>query len=86
MPVRTIDFDNETDVAKHDAIVERQKQLIALGDKIIKSAGNRRRIIPLQRLFSSLKDEQNLAIRDLYGLTEEEDGMIPIIKEIYAAD
>ena len=86
MPVRTIDFENENDIAAHDDIADRQKRLIALGDRIMSAAGNRRRLTPLQRQFETLKTEQNLAIQKLYGLSEEEDAMIPIIKEIYAAD
>ena len=49
IPVRTIDFSNEEEVTKHDDIVERQKKLISLGDKIAKASGNNRKRIPLQR-------------------------------------
>ncbi len=86
MPVRKIDFGKEADVAAHNDIAERQKRLIILGDKIIANAGNRRKLTPLQRQFDALKAEQQLAIRNLYGLTEDEDKAIPVIKEIYAAN
>ena len=84
MPVRIIDFNSEADVAAHNEIADRQKRLIALGDKTIANAGNHRRLTPLQRQFDILKAEQETAIRHLYGLTEAEDSIIPIIKEIYA--
>lgn len=86
IPVRTIDFSNEEEVTKHDDIVERQKKLISLGDKIAKASGNNRKRIPLQRKFSELKREQQIAINALYGMTEEEALKIPRIKEQYAAD
>lgn len=86
IPVRTIDFSNEEEVSKHDDIVERQKKLISLGDKIAKASGNNRKRIPLQRKFSELKREQQIAINALYGMTEEEALRIPIIKEQYAAN
>ena len=70
----------------HDDIVNRQKKLISLGDKISKASGNKRKLTPLQRRFANLKREQQNAINALYGMTEEEALLIPIIKEQYAAD
>ena len=86
LPVRTIDFTNAEEVATHNDIAERQKQLIKLGDKITANIGNRRKLTPLQRQFDVLKVAQKTAIRNLYGLTEDEDNQIPVIKEIYATD
>lgn len=84
LPVRTIDFTNTEEVTAHNDIAERQKLLIELGDKIIANFSNRRRLTPLQRQFETMKAAQQTAIRNLYGLTEEEDNLIPVIKEIYA--
>lgn len=84
IPIRTINFDNKADVRMHDDIVNRQKQLIAIGDKLSKVAGNPRKIVPLQRQFNVLREEQQNAVNVLYGMTQEEQLRIPLIKEIYA--
>lgn len=41
---------------------------------------------PLKRQFELLKEEQQQAINNLYGMTEEEVSLIPKIKELYATD
>lgn len=84
IPIRTINFDNQEETAMHDSIVNRQKELIALGDKIAAEEGNQRKRIPLQRQFNSLKQEQQKAINALYGMTESEASRIPVIKDLYA--
>lgn len=86
IPIRIIDFSNQTEMSKHNDIVNRQKHLIELGDKIAAATGNERKLTPLQRQFDSLKQEQQRAINSLYGMTEQEVSLIPIIKELYAAD
>ena len=86
IPVRTIDFSNAEEKRMHDDIVNRQKKLISLGDKISKTLGNKRKLTPLQRRFADLRREQQKAINALYGMTEEDALLIPIIKEQYAAD
>ena len=85
IPVRTIDFDNPTDAAAHNEIVERQKALISLGDRIAAARNNVRKATPLKRQFELLKAEQQQAINNLYGMTEDEVSLIPKIKELYAA-
>ena len=86
IPVRTIDFNNLADVTAHKEIVERQKSLISLGDRIADIGNNARKATPLKRQFELLKEEQQQAINNLYGMTEEEVSLIPKIKELYAAD
>ena len=86
IPVRTIDFDNPTDAAAHNEIVERQKALISIGDRIAAAGINVRKATPLKRQFELLKAEQQQAINNLYGMTEDEVSLIPKIKELYAAD
>ena len=86
IPVRTIDFNNLADVTAHKEIVERQKSLISLGDRIAAIGNNARKATPLKRQFELLKEEQQQAINNLYGMTEEEVSLIPKIKELYAAD
>ena len=86
IPVRAIDFNNLADVTAHKEIVERQKSLISLGDRIAANGNNARKATPLKRQFELLKEEQQQAINNLYGMTEEEVSLIPKIKELYAAD
>ena len=86
IPVRTIDFNNLADVAAHKEIVERQKSLISLGDRIAANGNNARKATPLKRQFELLKEEQQQAINNLYGMTKEEVSLIPKIKELYATD
>ena len=86
IPIRTIDFNNPDDVTAHNDIVQRQKSLISLGDKIAAAGNNARKLTPLKRQIELLKTEQQQAINTLYGMTEEEVTLIPKIKELYAAD
>lgn len=86
IPIRTIDFANETDLARHNEIVARQKQLIAIGDKLAKVMGNPRKVAPLQRQFDALREEQQNSINALYGMTKEDQSRIPLIKDIYAVN
>lgn len=86
IPIRTIDFTNPDDVAVHNEIVERQKSLITLGDRIVAAGSNTRKSTPLKRQFELQKTEQQRAINNLYGMTDEEVALIPKIKELYAAD
>lgn len=86
IPIREIDFTNQGERNAHNDIANRQKRLIDLGDKISKTTKNRRSLIPLQRQFNLLKQEQQNAINMLYGMTNDEVSLIPKIKELYAAD
>ena len=86
IPIREIDFANPNERKAHDGIANRQRELIELGDKISKAQKNRRSLIPLQRQFVLLKQEQQNDINMLYGMTNEEVLLIPKIKEQYAAD
>ncbi|MDD7103392.1 MAG: hypothetical protein PUH87_04835 [Bacteroidales bacterium] len=86
IPIRTIDFNNTADVAAHKKIVERQKTLISLGDRIAVAGNNTRKTTPLKRQFDLIKAKQQQSINNLYGMTEEEVSLIPKIKELYAAD
>ena len=86
IPIREIDFTNQDERNVHDDIANRQKQLIELGDKIGKATKNRRNLVPLQRQFNSLRQEQQNAINNLYGMTNDEVSLIPKIKELYATD
>lgn len=86
IPIREIDFTNPNERKIHDDIVARQKRLIGLGDKLSKASKNQRSLIPLQRQFDLLKQEQQNVINMLYGMKNDEVALIPKIKELYATD
>lgn len=86
IPVRTINFADCKEKAAHDDIVARQKKLIRLGDKIVLAGSNKRKLTPLLRQMDRLKEEQQDAINALYGMSKQEESLIPRIKEIYAVD
>ena len=85
LPIRSIDFGNDHDRLYHDSIAEMQKSLIDLGDEIDAARGNKRKLTVLLRRFELSKKQMADQIMHLYGM-EEYDGIIPIIKEQYAAD
>ncbi len=86
MPIKAIDFSDPEEVAKHDDIVNRQRTLIRLGDKIASCNGNPRKLVPLERQFNALKQEQQKSINQLYGMSDNEVLQIPQIKELYATN
>lgn len=86
IPIREIDFTKPNERKIHDDIVVRQKRLIGLGDKLSKASKNQRSLIPLQRQFDLLKQEQQNVINMLYGMKNDEVALIPKIKELYATD
>ena len=84
IPIRTINFKNKSDKARHDKIVSMQKKLISLQGKIDSTSGDTRKIIPLERQFDVKEGELKKALKDLYGLTN--DNLIPSMSEIYAVN
>jgi len=86
IPIRAINFADDSEKAAHDDIVARQKKLIKMGDKIALAGSNKRKLTPLLRQMDKLKAEQQDAINALYGMSKQEETLIPKIKEIYAAD
>ena len=86
IPIREIDFDNDHERKVHDVIVTRQKRLIELGDAMNQISKQRKVLIPLERQFARLKQEQQSDINDLYGMTNEEVLLLSKLKEQYAAD
>lgn len=84
LPIAIIDFENPQEKAMHDRIVERQRMIINIGDRLMQNARNPRVMIPLQRRQDYLKEEQQCEINHLYGMTEEEVKLLPNLREIYA--
>lgn len=85
LPIRKIDFSNAKDKALHDKIVELQKELIKIQDKIDANIGNKRALTPLQSQFSREKIALEKLLAKLYDLGND-DSLIPLIKELYEAN
>ena len=85
LPIRKIDFANAKDKALHDRIVELQKELIKIQDKIDANIGNKRALTPLQSQFSREKIALEKLLAKLYDLGND-DSLIPLIKELYEAN
>lgn len=85
LPIRKIDFSNAKDKALHDKIVELQKELIKIQDKIDANIGNKRALTPLQSQFSREKIALEKLLAKLYDLGSD-DSLIPLIKELYEAN
>jgi hypothetical protein len=85
LPIRKIDFNNKEDKTFHDEIVKIQMELILKQGEIDKNQKDRRALITLQRQFNALKTDLNELLTKLYDL-EENDSLIPLIKEMYEAN
>lgn len=85
LPFRAIDFGNQEEKELHDDISTLQRELISIGDRIVKAGNNNRVLTPLKRNFSNKKKEMERLIQKLFCLTEEEYYQIPKISETYAA-
>lgn len=84
LPIRIIDFENEAEKELHDKIASIQEALIQLQGQIDQNATNQRELIPLQRQFDNKKNELDETLKTLYNLGED-DNLIPLISELYAA-
>lgn len=84
LPIRVIDFENEAEKELHDKITSLQEALIQLQGQIDQNATNQRELIPLQRQFDNKKNELDESLKALYNLGED-DNLIPLISELYAA-
>ena len=85
LPIRTIDFANAKEKALHDKIVEAQKELISIQDKIDLNAGNKRALTPLLGQFAREKANLEKLLAKLYDLGSD-DLLIPLIKDLYEAN
>ncbi len=85
LPVRRIDFNNRGDKALHNKIVKIQRSLIQKQDEIDQYQNDNRMLTKLHREFNALRSESDVLLEKLYGL-ENDDSLIPSIKELYEAD
>ena len=85
LPIRIIDFDNETDKEQHDRIASIQEALIQLQSQIDNNSGNQRELIPLKRQFEVFKTHLDETLKVLYNLGDV-DNIVPLIKDLYEAN
>lgn len=85
LPIRKIDFFNAKEKTLHDKIVSTQKELISIYDQIDANAGNKRALTPLQAQFAREKANLEKLLAKLYDL-DDDDLLIPLIKELYEAN
>lgn len=86
LPIHKIDFEDESESKLHDKIASLQKELIAIGDKCLKVKDNKRKYILTEREFEHKLNVQNNNLRNLFGLSEEQDKQVPLITKMYATD
>jgi len=75
IPIRTIDFSDPADVARHDRMVSLVEQMLAL-HKQLPEAGTPHEKIALQRRIEATDGQIDALVYELYGLTEEEIGIV----------
>ena len=71
IPIRTINFSDPTDVARHDRIVSLVEQMLSL-NKQLKEARTPHEQTALQRQIEATDEQIDALVYELYGLTEEE--------------
>ena len=82
LPIHKIDFADVNEKTLHDKIVETQKELISIQDKIDLNTGNKRNLTPLQGQFAREKASLEKLLAELYDLGSD-DLLIPLIKDLY---
>jgi type I restriction-modification system DNA methylase subunit len=75
LPIRTINFDDPTDKTRHDAIVKLVEQMLEAKEKL-SNAKTEAEVNRLEMLCQSLDRQIDEAVYELYGLTEEEIGIV----------
>jgi hypothetical protein len=71
LPIRTIDFSNPEDVARHDRMISLVQSLINLHKQLASTAGEQERTL-LQRRIEATDQQIDRLVYELYDLTEEE--------------
>ena len=73
--VRTIDFSDPADVARHDSLVSLVDRMLVL-HKQLQEARTPHDEIALQRQIEATDRQIDALVYELYGLTEEEIGIV----------
>ncbi|MGB5100345.1 MAG: TaqI-like C-terminal specificity domain-containing protein [Methanothrix sp.] len=71
LPIRTIDFSDPADVARHDRMVALVEQMLALHKQLPK-AGTPHEKTAMERQIEATDGQIDALVYELYGLTEEE--------------
>ncbi len=71
VPIRTIDFDNPEDVAKHDRMVELVETMLELNKKLPEAKTDHNKNL-IQRQIDYTDSEIDKLVYELYGLTADE--------------
>ncbi len=75
LPIRTIDFSDPADVARHDSLVSLVERMLALHKQLPEAATPHERTA-LQRQIEATDGQIDALVYELYGLTEEEIGIV----------
>ena len=75
LPVRTIDFSNPDDVARHDRMVELVERMLSLHEKLAEAQIERERTV-IQHQIDATDRQIDRLVYDLYDLTDEEIGIV----------
>jgi hypothetical protein len=70
-PIRTIDFSDRADKARHDRMVEMVEQMLAL-NKQLAATNTAHEKTALQRQIDATDRQIDQLVYELYGLTDEE--------------
>ena len=71
LPIRTIDFSDPQDVARHDKMVSLVERMLDLHKRLAETKTNHEKTL-LQRQIEATDKQIDALVYDLYGLTEEE--------------
>ena len=73
-PIRTIDFSDPADVARHDRMVELVQSMLDLHNSPLPAPDHERTL--LARRIEATDRQIDRLVYELYGLTEEEIGIV----------
>lgn len=75
MPIRTIDFSDLEDAARHDRMVELVERILALHERMAEAKIERERTV-IQRQINATDRQIDRLVYELYGLTDEETAIV----------
>jgi adenine-specific DNA-methyltransferase len=75
LPIRTIDFDNPTDKANHDKMVQLVEQMLKLNQKLVAPLDSHSKNVLKRQIEATDRQIDNL-VYQLYDLTAEEIGIV----------
>ncbi len=75
MPIRTIDFSDPEDVARHDRMVELVERMLSLHERLEGARIGQERTVIGHQIEATDRQIDHL-VYELYGLTDEEIGIV----------